>query len=947
MDRKDRNQNIAEIESRLLTLTRAFLAESGNYRLLAAVSLDANLEQELGIGSLEKTELFHRIERIFHVQFTEAVLIQARSLRDILLAIQQANPSLKFLAPEHIAHSDRANVNLSAAKTLSEVLQLYAVQAAEHPHIYLQDEQGKEKIISYGDLYAAASNVAQGLIAYQLEPGETVAIMLPTGAEFFYVFFGILLAGGIPVPIYPPFRPDQIEEYALREAGILQNAEARILITFDRAKILSKLLQTFIFSLKEVVTFDMLLNKEKVKSELVLRKSEAKDAALIQYTSGSTGNPKGVFLTHANMLANIRAIGEVVTVQPHDVIVSWLPLYHDMGLNSWLCGLYFGVPIVIMSPLAFLTRPERWLWAIHYHRATISGGPNFAYEMCLRKIEPALLEGLDLSCWRIAFNGAEAVYAKTLIDFEKKFSAYGFKKTALFPVYGLAEATVALTFPPVGRGPLIDKIKRASFEIDRRAIPITATATEKNYYEFVSCGKPLPKHEVRIVNEQGEEVGERMVGRLQFKGPSAMQGYYHNPAATQAVFADGWWESGDFAYRVNDEIFITGRKKDVIIKAGRNLYPQEIEEIASQAYGVRKGCVVAFGVADPKQGTEQFIIVAETYTKEMQEKNLIIGGIIEKIVAAIGIPPDQVVLVPPKTVPKTSSGKLKRSAARQAYIEGKLLQGRPPAWLQMSRLFLQSGWKKIHRGFGLVARLFYTAYLMVMTAVTFLPVWLGLFILSSSSAAWLAHKWAKLIFVLIGCPIKIIGKENLPKSQQVIFVANHASYVDSVVLLAALPKNAAFIGKIELLNTPIIRTLIKKLGYLTVDRLDFAKGMADTKKIIATLQQGKDIIIFPEGTFTYATGLRPFKAGAFQVAVETGTAICPVGICGTRQMLRSGSWLFKPTKLKVIFGALISPQEKEWDEVLRLRKTARAEIAKACQEEMIDLVTAGPEKLGS
>src|SRR5208283_809892 len=275
---------------------------------------------------------------------------------------------------------------------------------------------------------------------------------------------GILLAGAVPVPIYPPFRADRIEEYAGRQAAILNNAGVCLLLTFRRAEAVAKLLKPRVKSLLGVVEAEKLLEAaEKAPppapgalpafiSGSRIRKGS--DIALLQYTSGSTGDPKGVVLTHANLLANIRAIGDVLELGPGDVGVSWLPLYHDMGLiGAWLTLLLFGVPPAVMSPLAFLTRPERWLKAFQKYGGTISAAPNFAYELCVRKIADKDIEGVDLSRWRAALNGAEPVNPDTLDRFAERFASHGFRREAQLPVYGLAEASLGVTFPPLNRGP--------------------------------------------------------------------------------------------------------------------------------------------------------------------------------------------------------------------------------------------------------------------------------------------------------------------------------------------------------------------------------------------------------------------------------------------------------------------------------------------------------------
>lgn len=263
-----------------------------------------------------------------------------------------------------------------------------------------------------------------------------------------------------------------------------------------------------------------------------------------------------------------------------------------------------------MSPLAFLAWPERWLWAIHRFRGTMSARPNFAYELCVKRIADARLAGLDLSSWRLAFNGAEAVSADTITRFAERFAPYGFRSDAVTPVYGLAESSVGLLFPPLGRGPLIERVRREPFMLHGQALP--AAADDPNPLRFVACGRPLPGHEVRIVDETGLEVGERVEGRLEFKGPSATNGYHRNPEQTERLFHGAWLDTGDRAYSARCDVFVTGRVKDIIIRGGRHIYPDEVEEAMGALSGARKGCVAAFSSADPQSGTERLIVLAET-----------------------------------------------------------------------------------------------------------------------------------------------------------------------------------------------------------------------------------------------------------------------------------------------------------------------------------------------
>jgi acyl-CoA synthetase (AMP-forming)/AMP-acid ligase II len=570
-----------------------------------------------------------------------------------------------------------------AATTLTEVLLYRARTMASAPHLLLYDDQQRLSTITFAELLKGAGAVARGLAAQGVRRGDTVALMLPTCREFFFSFLGTLLEGAIPVPLYPPFRADRLEEYAQRQVAILRNAEARALVTFREAERLARLLQPRVPSLQSVATADQLAQEGPPGPPA---SSRTTDLALIQYTSGSTGEPRGVALTHANLLANLRAIGAGTQVNAEDVVACWLPLYHDMGLiGCWLFSLYYGLPIVSMSPLEFLRRPERWLWAFHRHRGTLSPAPNFAYELCVRKVKEKDVQGLDLSSWRVALNGAEPISPETLSRFQQRYGPHGFRPQAMMPVYGLAECTVALTFAPMNRAPRVDPVEREAFQKDRRAEPATTNGAEP--LRFVSVGRALPEHEIRIADDDDLPVGERVEGHVQFRGPSAMQGYYRNPEATaEARTADGWHRTGDLGYLADSELFITGRVKDLIIKAGRNIYPQEIEELAADVEGVRRGCVAAFAVPEPRNGTEALVLVAETRATDEPTRARITAEIMRRVNANAHVSPDVIRLVPPQSIPKTPSGKLRRGACRELYLGDALLQRPAPAWLQVTRL---------------------------------------------------------------------------------------------------------------------------------------------------------------------------------------------------------------------------------------------------------------------
>lgn len=926
------------IEKKLFEITHDLLAEMQAERALRAINKNAELEADLGLGSLERAEFFHRIEKAFNVKFDIKAMSRVVSLTDMIGLVQQAKPTVRFKPRDIKPIGEHQQADVGQAKTLLDVLNQYQQQLPTQMHICIQDEAGNEEKLTYGDLYAGALSVAKGLQQYHIKPGETISIMLPTCKEFFFAFMGITLAGCVPVPIYPPFRPDQIEEYTKREVGILSNAEVRILITFQPAENLGRILKTFIQSLIAVKTVDELIKLGKT-NDFKQVTIEEMHPALIQYTSGSTGAPKGVLLSHENLLSNIRAYGKGLGIKTTDVTVSWLPLYHDMGLiGTWLGSFYYGSPLIIMSPLTFLSRPERWLWAIHYHRATISAGPNFAYELCVHKIHDEDIEGLDLSSWRLAFNGAEAIYPKTIRDFFKRFNRYGLKETTMFPVYGLAESAVALTFPPVGRVPVIDRIEREAFEKKQQAIK--AAQDEKNCLEFVCCGSVLSGHEIRIVDKKNRLLADRHVGHLQFRGPSAMQGYYHNEVATNAVNHDGWLDTGDLAYMVDDEIYITGRYKDTIIKAGRNLYPPEIEETVSQVVGVRAGCAVAFGVYDQNRGTEKFIIVAEMRDKTLQNKNEISQAIIEDVTKINGIAPDEVILVRPKSIPKTSSGKLRRSSCKELYLLGKLGKSRTPKTLQFIKLTAVSIVKKIKSSIHLFLKSIYNLYAYGIMYVGIFFAWSIALLNRPKLLAMSIKILCRVCLTLIGCPIKVVGKELL-QARQAIYVANHTSYVDVFSLVAVLPSQILFIAKHEVAEVKLIGTIIKRLNYVLIDRDDFLKSVSTVAGVSEKIDQGFSLVVFPEGTFTYATGLRGFKLGAFKIAAENNLPIVPIALKGTRKILRSGSNLIRPGRIHMTILPELMTSGIDIQSLTKSSREARKQIAKYCGEPPIDLVAAG------
>lgn len=968
---------------RVLEIVRALLEELGSFGALPILTANSHLDRELGLGSLERVELLSRLETEFGVRLPDRLASEANCPEDLARALVDSAASVP--AAEETASALRASITTQkqhraasdagvfAAETLIDVLRYRAQHDAERAHLLITEdgESGERNVtLSFGELHAAAQRCAAELARRGVPAGGRVAMMLPTSRAFFVSYAGILLAGAIPVPIYPPFRADRIEEYAERQAGILNNAEVCLLLTFRRAETVAHLLKPRVRSLTAVVDAEKLIeaaDKALPAAPGALpaylsgnRARKASDIALLQYTSGSTGNPKGVVLTHANLLANMRAIGEAVQLGPRDVGVTWLPLYHDMGLiGAWLTLLHYGVPVAVMSPIAFLTRPERWLWAFHKHRATITAAPNFAYELCVRKVADKDIEGLDLSSWRAALNGAEPVNPETLERFAARFERYGFRREAQLPVYGLAESSLAVSVPPLNRGPLVDRIDRETFTTHGRAVPVSGN--DASVISFVSSGRELEGHEVRMVDEKGDEVAERMEGFLWFRGPSATTGYYRNPAATQALFPAGqarserefaWVDSGDRAYRADGEIYVTGRVKDIIIKGGRNLYPHEVEDLAARAEGIRKGCIVAFGTKDESSGTEKLVLVAEIRERDAGRQAAIAAAVTEQISRGLGLPPDRVELVPPGSIPKTSSGKLRREETKQLFLRGALTAEKPPAWIQIARLGARGALQTIGKSVVDFTRrameMAYGIYFILLFAVWIVPSWIIVHLIREPGAVGRFTSFStRLLLFVAGCRLRVTGKEYMNTPGAKVYASNHASYFDVLPLMAGLGVSYRFVAKMEVHQMPFIGTFLRRMKHLSFNRNDADSRLRQAEEMEELLRRGESVFVFPEGTFTPDDGIRHFQLGAFKAALSGGTPIIPVSLAGTRRFLRDRTFLPRPSNVTITISPPIYPRSQrpavqnsahetsDWHELIRLRDETRTAIAQHVPEALL------------
>ena len=928
---------------RLLATVRSVADELRPHAGLAAtLGLDDSLERGYGLDSLARVELIARIGDELGVSLADAALTEAETPRDLLRFMTRATGQGAGPAPagRQRGGSPAAAPDTAAElyppdsiATLVDVFEWHLRRRPQRVLISLYGEDDALTDLSYADLHRDALALAAGLRATGLGRGDKVAIMLPTGREFFAAFFGALYAGGVPVPLYPPARPSQLEDHLRRVAGILRNAQARVLVSVERAKPLAHLLRADAEALQTVSTVADLSLPGATPAPPPLA---AIDVAFLQYTSGSTGDPKGVILTHANLLANLRAMGRASTVGSGDVFVSWLPLYHDMGLiGACLGALVLGFHLVLMSPLAFLARPARWLETIHRHRGTVSAAPNFAYELCLAKLGDADLDGLDLSCWRLAFNGAEPVSPDTLERFASRFARCGFARTALTPVYGLAESSVGLAFPPVGRGPLIDRIDRAALARDGVAAP--ARPDDPRPLRIVSCGLPLPGHELRVIGAGGRELPEREQGEVQFRGPSSTQGYLDNPAANARLFDGEWLNTGDLGYLAGGELFLTGREKDIIIRGGFNIHPQELETAVAGIAGVRKGGVAVFPATDRRSGTERLVVLAETRVDEPLRRQQMIQAITALSATLLGAPADDVVLAPPRSVLKTSSGKTRRAACRELYEQGRLGVTQRAPWRQWLALEAAAATARVRRAWRAVGRVAWGLWAWTVFCTLAIMAWCA--IMMAPRLAWrrrTARTLARAAMRLTGLPVRVEGLDGLAAPGPRIVVVNHSSYADAILLGAVLPPDFSFAAKRELADVPLIGPALRRLDTAFVERYDAARGVEDTLALQARVRAGASLVFFPEGTFRRASGLLPFKLGAFVVAAETGTPVVPVALNGTRTLLRDAAMLPERADIRVSIGRAIRPAGPGWDQALLLRDAARNALAARLAEPVLD-----------
>lgn len=529
---------------------------------------------------------------------------------------------------------------------------------------------GSERFYSFEAFEAAAHQRAGQLQQLDLHHGDRIALVIADPAEFVLSFVSATVAGVVPVPIYPRASFKAKNAYVDTVSHILATSGAKVLLTTESTRSVVDEVFTQNPTLARLFTVEQLQQLPQVAPHLPLVRPD--ELCFLQFTSGSTSLPKGVMVTHANLVANARAFLGPTGVNPslEDLTVTWLPLYHDMGLIGFALGaIVCSLPSLIMPTEAFGRRPNLWLETLSQSRGTLTFAPNFAYALATKRARDKDLEGLDLSRVRIAGCGAEPINPKVMREFAERFARCGFRPEALLPAYGMAEATLAITFHPRMTPMVTDRVSVEAMQ--RGEAAPSGAAAESGTLELVSCGVPFPEHEIKIADDQGNSLPERRVGEIMTRGPSITQGYYQNPAATADAWQDGWLRTGDLGYIADGNLYVCGRLKDLIIIRGANYYPQDLEWSVAELPGVRRDNVVAFSVQ--RNGEETLIIAAEGNSTDAPALR---KSIASKIAETAGVTVGHVAVVRVGSLPKTSSGKVQRRRTK-AMFEASELEEHP------------------------------------------------------------------------------------------------------------------------------------------------------------------------------------------------------------------------------------------------------------------------------
>lgn len=550
-------------------------------------------------------------------------------------------------------------------QTFQTILKSHYEKRPDEVAIYLQHAGKEDQPITVRDLLSGAVRAQRQLEKEGVQAGEVVLLIFQHGRDLIETYFGAILHGAIPSIM--PYLTEKLqpERYRKDLAALIEVTQPDAIFTYVEFEPEVRAALKEGDSVRAVMVSDDLGSGGE---PIFTVNRQPEDIVLLQHSSGTTGLQKGVALSHQAVLNQITTYADVLHIDSQkDVLVSWLPLYHDMGLIAgFLMPILYGLPLVLMSPFDWVRAPYRLMQAVSDYKGTLVWLPNFAYNFCATKIRDRHMEGVDLSSWRAVTNCSEPMRHDSQQMFLEAFKPYGFPESALATSYAMAENTFAVTQGGIDGPVNIDPVDRDSLQIDRVARP---AVDGKPAIDMVSAGKPIPNTEVKVIDPQGNPLPDRHIGEIALKSDCMLTEYYHRPQTTEKAFLDGWYLTGDFGYMLDGEVYITGRKKDLIIVGGKNIYPQDLERIANTVPGVHPGRAVAFGIFSKKMGTEQVVIIAEVDSNDEDERRKIANNIRKTVTQESAVALRHVSVVDEGWIIKTSSGKTARLANRDKFIE--------------------------------------------------------------------------------------------------------------------------------------------------------------------------------------------------------------------------------------------------------------------------------------
>lgn len=552
--------------------------------------------------------------------------------------------------------------------TLPHLLQRAYQTVPDKTSIILQFAGREDKAIHYRDLIHGANRYAQTYAQKGIKRGEVIVLILQHGEDLVFSFWGAILHGAIPSIM--PFLTEKLapEKYRADLASLISITKPTTIVTYPEFEheIRGALVEGD--SVKNIILTSQIESESNINFDSLQGMNSAQeDIAVLQHSSGTTGLQKGVALSHGAILNQLNAYSKAIQLNKEsDVIVSWLPLYHDMGfIACFIMPVVLQIPLVLMSPFDWVRAPYKLLQSVSQYHGTLTWLPNFAFNFCAQKIRERNLENVNLSSWRAIINCSEPVHVESHNLFFEKFSRYGLNYSALQTCYAMAENVFAVTQSPLDKTPVIDEIDREIFMTQRLALK---GKPDSPTLKMTSSGKPLPNVKIKVVDESFNEVDERVVGEIAVQSDCMLTEYFNRPDATEAAIKNGWYLTGDYGYLADGELYVSGRKKDLIIVGGKNVYPQDLESLAGEVTGVRKGRCVAFGMYDEESGTEEVVIIAEAESQE-SDKELIADAIRKHVAKNSAVAVRHVKVVDETWILKTSSGKTARSANKEKFLK--------------------------------------------------------------------------------------------------------------------------------------------------------------------------------------------------------------------------------------------------------------------------------------